>query len=83
MSTDNVYPLPTYGRDAAMRRLVAAAEAVGEARVTARLAQLGVVHCLAPDVPEAELVRVLAAGGLCVSSVGGVQLIHRRPESAA
>jgi hypothetical protein len=64
-------------------RLAQVSEELGETRAITRLEALGTIHCLAPDVPEAELVRALSAAGLCISSVGGVQLIHRMPLRAA
>lgn len=55
------------------------AHQAGVAEERWRLAMLGEVHCLAADIPEPEFVGILACGGLCVSNVDGVQLIHRMP----
>lgn len=66
-----------------IEELVEASEKLGATRERYRLRLLGEVHCLAPDISEAEFLGVLARGGLCVSSVDGVQLIHRAPRPAA
>jgi hypothetical protein len=69
--------------DQRVQQLVDTAKAAGRADEHVRLRLLGEVHCLAPDIPEAEFLGVLARGGLCVSSVAGVQLIHRCPPFVA
>ena len=80
MSTDPMY-LSRFRLD--VDRLAQVSEELGAMRLRAQLEALGTIHCLAPDISEAELVRALNAAGLCVSSVGGVQMIHRMPRAAA
>lgn len=80
----NIHPAQAKTPIAArVQGLVDHAKSLGRAEARYELRLLGEVHCLAPDISEAEFLAVLARGGLCVSSVGGVQLIHRMPPSAA
>lgn len=81
--TGTVHPLRNYLRRPDLDRLTAAAETIGEHKALIRLRELGQIHCLAPDITEVEFVRALERAGLCLSSIDGVQLIHRAPQSAA
>lgn len=78
-----VTPIRNHLRRPDLERLKAAAEAIGEQLAYIRLRELGEIHCLAPDIPETELVAALERAGLAVSSVDGVQIIHRLPRGAA
>ena len=69
--------------DPRVMRLAELSEELGRQAYRCKLLSLGEIHCLSPDITESELVRVLAAGGLAVSTVDGIQLIHRLPRTAA
>jgi len=66
-------------RRADLDRLAAVYEEIGSQKALIRLRELGEIHCLAPEVRESDLIRALGVAGLALSSVDGVQLIHRLP----